>query len=170
MVFPDEVLCQTYGRSFLLALRQKLGLGAAYSAFRLAAEAEDRAERLRSAAWDVFGRAIVLALSLPKPDIADAASGRDTNNLALNSPGAGLSDIGEGLPTLFANAPELKPIALRISDSLELLGDAGRVGGNLSAAAISTIAEGLCGEFRVLLAAVERLLRIRAATPPGLEA
>lgn len=169
MANPDELLCQTHGRSILLALRQKLGLAAAYSAFRFAAESEDRAERLQSAAWDIFGRAIVVALSLPGAKFAGAVGDRSEDTLASDDPGVGISEFGDGLRGLYAKAPELQPIAARIADSLELLADAGRVGGNLSAAAVATIADRLSAEFGAFLAGVDRLLSPHAALRPRLD-
>ena len=151
----EEDLCEAQGRSLLLAMRQQLGLGAAYSAFRFAAESEDCAEKLRSAAWDVFGRAIVVALSMPGPKSAGDPS-------ACASHGFGRSDNDAGATTgygdLSAAAPDLKRHARRIAAKLDLLADAGRAGGRLSAAAVSTIAENLSVEFRDLLRTVERMV------------
>ena len=164
----EEDLWATQGRSLLLAMRPKLCLEVAYSAFRFAAETADRAERLHSAAWDVFGRAVVVALSFPGPKSAERPDAGDGHALDPFGSDAGAPQGGSALADCVVGS-DLEPHAKRIADKLDLLADAGRAGGNLSAATVSMLATSLSGEFRDLLKTVERMLPLGAVARPRFE-
>lgn len=164
----EEDFWAAQGRSLLLAMKPRLGLGVAYSAFRFAAETADRAERLHSAAWEVFGRAVVVALSFPGPKTTEPLDAGDDNALGPFGYGAAAPRGGKALAQC-AVGPDLEPHAQRIAVKLELLADAGRAGGDLSAAAVSMIAASLSNEFRDLLQAIERRPPLGATTQTRLD-
>lgn len=139
---PDD-LGATHAQLLFMSVGRRLGLNAAYHAFGYAAELEDRSEILRAAAWQVVGRTIVVALSSP-------SNALDTNNLSL-----GLVDPSMchtfGCADLFAAAPDVRLRTRRIADNLDILIDAGRKGGSISAASVSGIAQILRNEIGGLL-------------------
>lgn len=166
MISNDDDFCATRAHYLLLALAQQLGLGAAYRSFRHAAECEDRADTLRSAAWQVLGRAIIVALSLPGQKSADAIGDIDGMFFGPAHPGGGAAAKSAELRARSAAAPDLKPHAARIATNLELLVDAGRKGGSVSSATVSMIAQSLSEELQALFRGVDQLLTADAGPRP----
>lgn len=164
LAFHDEELRAARAQLVYLALGQELGLGAAYRAFRLAAEFEDRAEILRSAAWQVVGRTIIVALSLPQLESATYIENLDAMLFRTDRGDAGAFDH-----SLFAAAPQLKPHARRIASNLDILLGAGRAGGSIASTTISIIAHNLSDELGALLSKVDQLLSPGAAQPPRVD-
>jgi hypothetical protein len=160
--FHDEEFRAAQAQFVFLALGQQLGLGAAYRAFRRAAELEDRAEVVRSAAWQLVGRTIIVALSLPRPDTADYTERLDSLLFGADRAASDWESVaGDVDSALFAAAPELKPHARRIAANLGILLDAGRAGGSVTSATVSTIAHNLSDELGALLGKIDQMLVAR---------
>ena len=168
VISNDEQLRATRAQHLFMAVGRNLGLSAAYHAFGRAAELEDRADLLLSAAWQVVGRTIVVALSLPQPKSTDNLLGFECAKSALHD-----SDAERDIATIagdrifFAGAPDLRQRTRLIADHLGVLLDAGRKGGSISSATVFSVARNLGDELGALLGKMDQLLSANRAPRTG---
>lgn len=163
----DEARVIEAQRLFLLT-GQGLGLNAAYRAFERAAELEDCSEIVCSAAWQMVGRTIIIALSLPRDRRIDAPA--EVAGLAFElSPVEADRQVAAIVDerAIFAAAPDVRPRTRRIANNLGVLLDAGRRGGSISTATVYNVAKILGGEVNALLDELDRLLSPGKSPPSG---
>ena len=130
-----------------MAIGRRLGLSAAYRAFGHAAEMEDQSEILRAAAWQALGRTIVVALASPSGAAGETDLLLDLDDQPTD---CGIAEILTSRSS-FAGAPKMQRHARHIAENLELLIDAGRKGGSISAASVYGVAQSLSWEISALM-------------------